>query len=59
VDILMDIDGLSVGELRKFLDSYSDDDVLDVREELYRSSMIGGVAGEERVELHIVESGKG
>jgi len=59
MDILMDIDGLSVGELRKFLDSYSDDDVLDVRKELYRSSMIGGGEPEERVELHIVKSGKG
>lgn len=52
MNILMDIDGMTVGQLREFLDSYSDDDVLEVREEFYRGF---GSEGGEQVELHVIE----
>lgn len=53
MDILMDIDGLTVRELRKFLDSYNEDDVLEVREETYRS--FGTGSSYEKTELYILE----
>lgn len=53
MDILIDIDGLTVRELRKFLDSYNEDDVLEVRQETYRS--FGTGSSYEQTELYIHE----